>query len=139
MLHNFWLTNFSLLFAADLQANPTDISCKKYWKTSQSKIMQHCSYLGCPLVKVTFFSEKYWCLIVRSSNFAIKNCLRNFSGTFLWLAKSSQTVAAPRCGDLMSSASEYMYSENSHFTINKSKHACYLTTSILVWPLCDIL
>ena len=26
---HFWLTNFSLLFEADFQANPTDISCKE--------------------------------------------------------------------------------------------------------------
>ena len=50
LMHNFWLTNFSLIFVADFQVNPTDISCKKYWKNSQSKNIQHCSYLQCPLV-----------------------------------------------------------------------------------------
>ena len=29
LLHIFWLTNFSILFATDCQANPTDISCEK--------------------------------------------------------------------------------------------------------------
>ena len=32
MLHNFWSTNFSLFFAAEFQADPTDISCKNWWK-----------------------------------------------------------------------------------------------------------
>ena len=47
VLHNFDWTNFSLLFVANFQA--TDISCKKYSEISQSKIMQHYSYLGWPL------------------------------------------------------------------------------------------
>ena len=32
----------------NVQVNPTDISCKKQRKNSQSKIMLHCSYLKCP-------------------------------------------------------------------------------------------
>ena len=57
MLHNFSLNNFSLLFPGDFQANPTDISSKKQWKIIQSKIMQHSSYLGCPLE--TPYTNKY--------------------------------------------------------------------------------
>ena len=55
----FWLTNLSLLFATDFQANPNDISWKnEKWKISQSEFMQHYSNLGCPLVKFGL-SEKH--------------------------------------------------------------------------------
>ena len=50
----FWWTNFyyflKVMSVADFQTDLNDISCKKYRKISQSKIMQHCSYLGCPLI-----------------------------------------------------------------------------------------
>ena len=36
MLHNFGLTNFSLLFAADFQANPTDLSLFSYLVNQKS-------------------------------------------------------------------------------------------------------
>ena len=53
----FWWTNFyyflKVMSVADFQTDLNDISCKKYRKISQSKIMQHCSYLGCPLVSFT--------------------------------------------------------------------------------------
>ena len=62
VLHNFWLTIFWLLFAADFQDKPTDISCKKFWKISQSKIMQHCSYLWCPLGQICYFCHQFSCL-----------------------------------------------------------------------------
>ena len=51
-MHIFDWPVFSLLFAADFQANPTDISYKKQWKIRQSKIMKHFSYLGCPLASL---------------------------------------------------------------------------------------
>ena len=45
VLHNFWLTNFSILFAVDYQANPTALTsaAKSNEKIGQSKVMQHCS------------------------------------------------------------------------------------------------
>ena len=41
---------------------PTDISWKKLWKTSQSKIMQRCSYLGCPLPNIFAYMAARECL-----------------------------------------------------------------------------
>ena len=74
----FWLIIFSLLFAADFQAYPTDISCKKYWKMSLSKIMQHCSYLGCPLIRrscsenLSRLKTQEWLSIQKL--YKVKNC-----------------------------------------------------------------
>ena len=44
--HNFWLTNFWSLFAADSHAT------NKHQLQKIIKIMQHCSYLGYPLIEI---------------------------------------------------------------------------------------
>ena len=46
---NVWLTNFPLFFETNVRGVSLNISFKKQWKTSQSKIM-HCPYLRFPLI-----------------------------------------------------------------------------------------
>ena len=51
----FWLTNFSLLFAAVFQANPAVFICKKQWKISQSKICSTVLILNALYILTIFF------------------------------------------------------------------------------------
>jgi hypothetical protein len=102
VLHNFWLTNFSLLFAADVSGISLKIgkiNCKKLRKINQSKVFQRLKLSGMKFYIESWFWKSqfgdflsFWTLTTSKieRNVILDNLWPKY--TFSWLCSKREVM-----------------------------------------------